>query len=72
MAKIVGFTGNVDGFKTRAGFMSSTMFLTACETTVEKLKLTMDQVYTKRQAGKFRRGRGLVYNTAILENSTNK
>jgi len=72
MAKIIGFTGNVDGFKTRAGFMNSTVFLTACETTVEKLKLTMAQVYTKRQAGKFRHGKGLVYDTAILKDATNK
>jgi len=65
MVKIIGFTNKVDGFRTSAGFMSSAIFLTSCETTAKKLKVSMDTLLTKRQSSKFKRGKGIVYQTTI-------
>jgi len=65
MAKIIGFTKKVDGFQTRAGFMSSTIFTNACKTTAMKLGTEMTELFSKRQAGKFLKGEGIVFNTAI-------
>jgi len=66
MAKIVGFTqvnGRTAGYRTRAGFKNSEVFMVACAKVASRLELPLDSLVTKRQAGKFKCKEGLVYNT---------
>ncbi len=65
MARVIGFTNKVDGYRTRAGFMSSAIFTNACKDTARKLGVNMATLVTKRQAGKFLKGEGVVFNTAV-------
>ncbi len=65
MTKIIGFTKKVDGFQTRTGFMSSVLFTNACKTTAKRLGMEINELVSKRQAGKFLKGEGIVFNTAI-------
>ena len=65
MCKIIGFTKRVDGYQTAAGFMRTELFKTTCMKTAGKGKLMhkrYKELYTKRQASKFLKGRGIVFN----------
>lgn len=65
MAKIVGFTKRVDGYSTKAGAMTSTIFVNACAAAAKKLDINFLDLRTKRQAGKFFKGKGIVYTNTI-------
>lgn len=65
MAKIVGFTTRVDGYNTKAGAMNSTLFINACTAAAKKLDINFLDLRTKRQAGKFFKGKGIVYTNTI-------
>jgi len=70
MAKIVGFTkvaNKANGFKTRAGFMSSEVFIAACTKAGEILDISYTDLMTKRQASSFSRKKGIVYKTLYGE-----
>jgi len=63
MCKIIGFTKRVDGYRTAAGFMKTELFKTACMKVAGKGNyVDYAQLYTKRQASKFLKSRGIVFN----------
>lgn len=62
-AKVIGFTKRVDGFQTRAGKLNQTMFVNACKAVSEKTGVPYETYLNKRQAGKFFRGQGIVFNS---------
>ena len=62
MCKIIGFTRKVDGYRTTAGFMQSELFKTACNKAAISTGLPIEKVYTKRQANKFLKSKGIVFN----------
>jgi|AntRauMFilla1563_2_1112583.scaffolds.fasta_scaffold13083_4 hypothetical protein len=64
MAKIIRFV-KVDGYQTRAGITQSNIFKNSCEKAAKILGLDVVTLNTKRQASKFKRGTGIVFNTAI-------
>lgn len=61
-AKVVGFVKKVDGYQTRAGKINNTMFVNACKALAEHTGLPYETYLTKRQAGKFFKGEGIVFN----------
>lgn len=63
MAKIIGFMERVDGYRTAAGKSNHNLFVNACEKAAEVLDMPVDKLATKRQASKFFRGTGIVFNT---------
>jgi len=63
MVKVIGFMKNVDHYKTNEGFLKSTIFQNACKTTAIRLGISIESLFTKRQAGKFKRGHGIVFTT---------
>lgn len=60
-AKVVGFTKRVDGYRTIAGKMTNEVFVNACKAMAERTGASLDIYLTKRQAGKFFRGQGIVF-----------
>lgn len=64
-AKITGFMKKVDGYSTNKGKMNQTMFVNACKALAEKTGGKAEMYITKRQAGKFFRGEGIVYQSII-------
>jgi len=62
MCKIIGFTKRVDGYRTAAGFMTTPLFKAACKRTAADTETKLKDLYTKRQASKFLKGRGIVFN----------
>jgi hypothetical protein len=62
MCKIIGFIGKVDGYRTAAGFMRTELFKSACNRTATDTDTTFNGLYTKRQASKFLRAKGIVFN----------
>lgn len=64
-AKVVGFVKRVDGFQTRAGKLNQVMFVNACKALSEKTDTPVEMYMTKRQAGKFFSGKGIVYQTIL-------
>ena len=72
MAKIVGFTKvgkRADGYKTRAGFTHSEVFIKACTEAGKVLNIDGTAFLTKRQAGKFASKEGIVYKTLYGEST---
>ena len=63
MCKIIGFTNKVDGYQTITGKQSTKVFMNACKTTADKTGAPLESLKTKRQASKFFRGKGVVYQT---------
>ena len=68
MCKIVGFTNKIDGYKTTAGKKTLPVFIDACDKTALILDKNFNKLCTTRQASKFFKQRGIVYQTAILNN----
>lgn len=66
-AKITGFMKKVDGYSTNKGKMNQVMFVNACKALAAKNDVPVETYKTKRQAGKFFRGEGIVYQ-AMLSN----
>lgn len=62
-AKVVGFVKRVDGFQTRAGKLNNTVFVNACKALAEQTGLPYETYLTKRQSGKFFKGKGIVFNS---------
>ena len=63
MCKIIGFTKRVDGYQTAAGFMNTELFKNACMKVAGQGNfIAYAQLYTRRQASKFLKARGVVFN----------
>ena len=64
MIKVIGFSKKIAG-KTNKEYLGSPAFCEACLKTARILKIEDTILRTKRQASKFSRGKGLVYETTV-------
>jgi hypothetical protein len=64
MVKVIGFSKKIAG-KTNKEYLKSASFGVACSRAASVLGIETAKLYTKRQASKFSRGKGLVYTTTI-------
>jgi len=77
---VIGFNGKIgkevrtrDGKRVKAvartavALMADPLFTGACAKAAEKLEIDVANLITKRQASKFYRGTGIVYNTIMVK-----
>jgi uncharacterized protein (AIM24 family) len=64
-AKVIGFMDRVGDYNTNKGKMNQVMFVNACKALAAKNEVPIETYRTKRQAGKFFRGEGIVYQAML-------
>lgn len=71
MVKIIGMNEKIamTALSAKECAQSNSVFIEACKKTAEKLDIPVSSLITKRQASKFMRDCGIVFNTAIKKAS---